>query len=828
MESSRIFVRGLPPSFTDDELRKHFAKFPVTDAKLFPHRRIGYVGYKTAEDAVKAVKYFNKTFIRMSKLSVEIARPISDETLPKSRRQVKQEKNASIGADYVPPKTDTSLKRKRPAQEVERDPQLKEFLDVMRIPSKSKSWANEQAQLQSGLAPAADVVKDLAVPEEGSDDEYQVIAKKTKTSEGVRATSTEPTSLAPTKEPRNEGDMADVEMEEATVPVELHSASADGPVSDADWLRSRTTRVLDLVEDGESAARPARPSGTPKAIAAEETRQPVPAESPGDLHPRNEDVEDVVVSEEDKIRSTGRLYLRNLAYDVTEDDLRGHFTRHGALDEIHIPLNSGTGSAKGFAFLQFKDPEHAVEAFNQEDGTIFQGRLLHIISAKSKRENKLDEFAISKLPLKKQKEIRRKAEAGSSTFNWNSLYLNADAVMSTVADRLGISKAELLDPTASDAAVKQAHAETHIIQETKAYFAQHGVDLEAFKKSSKGNVAVLVKNIPHGTGPDEIRTLFEEHGTIKKFLMPPAGMTAIIEFANSAQAKSAFKSLAYRKMKDSILFLEKAPKELFKEGFTAPVAAQGVPSSQADAKLSATDLFQEVPEPETSTTSTLYVRNLNFTTTAQKLNETFAPLAGFRTAKVKTKVDPKRGVLSMGFGFVEFNSADAASAAMQAMDGYSLEGHKLQIKASHKGVDAAEERRKEDASKKAAGTKIIIKNLPFEASKKDVRALFAPYGQLRSVRVPKKFDSSSRGFGFADFTTKREAANAMDALRNTHLLGRRLVLAFAEAETDDPEKELEKMQQKVGAQANKVALQRLTGGGRKKFNVAGKDDLDED
>lgn len=68
----------------------------------------------------------------------------------------------------------------------------------------------------------------------------------------------------------------------------------------------------------------------------------------------------------------------------------------------------------------------------------------------------------------------------------------------------------------------------------------------------------------------------------------------------------------------------------------------------------------------------------------------------------------------------------------------------------------------------------------------------------------------------------------MAALRNTHFLGRRLVLAFAQMETDDPEEELEKMQQKVEAQANKVALQRLTGGNqRKKFNVTGTDDLDE-
>ena len=110
------------------------------------------------------------------------------------------------------------------------------------------------------------------------------------------------------------------------------------------------------------------------------------------------------------------------------------------------------------------------------------------------------------------------------------------------------------------------------------------------------------------------------------------------------------------------------------------------------------------------------MRNLNFSTTTERLTEAFKPLSGFRSATVKTKMDPKRGVLSMGFGFVEFNSPETATAALRAMDGHDLEGHKLLIKASHKGADAAEERRNEDAAKKAASTKIIIKNLPFEAS----------------------------------------------------------------------------------------------------------------
>ena len=66
----------------------------------------------------------------------------------------------------------------------------------------------------------------------------------------------------------------------------------------------------------------------------------------------------------------------------------------------------------------------------------------------------------------------------------------------------------------------------------------------------------------------------------------------------------------------------------------------------------------------------------------------------------------------------------------------------------------------------------------------------------------------------------------MDALRNTHLLGRKLVLEFAAEDTIDPEEEIRKMQKKVGRQMDKVASQKLTGSGRKKFNVEGSEDAE--
>lgn len=486
---------------------------------------------------------------------------------------------------------------------------------------------------------------------------------------------------------------------------------------------------------------------------------------------------------------------------------------------------------RGICFVLFISPDDAVKAF-QADHSSFQGRILHVLPASAKRDHNLDEYALSKLPLKQQNLIKKKAKAAVSRFNWNSLYMSQDAVNASVADRLGISKAELFDPTSSDAAVKQAIAETSTIQDTKAYLVANGVDLDAFKSGPRGDTAILVKNFPYGTSIDEIRTLFEEHGQVLKVLMPPTGTIAIVQFAQAPQAKVAFMKLAYRRFKESILFLEKAPKNLFvgKEQQQQIGMTQSATEPSGAQKLSVSELLEQ-DNHEPVETSSLFVKNLHWDTTTEELANEFKHLEGFRSAQVKMKKDPKKPgqLLSMGFGFVSFSDKAATEAALKVMDGHILRAHKLQVRASHRGRDAAEERRQEDNAKKTAGqrTKIVIKNVPFQTNKKDIRTLLGTYGQLKSVRLPKKFNSTSKGFAFAEFVSPKEAESARLALQDTHLLGRRLIIEYAEAEAIDPEEEIAKMQRKVGRQANKVALQQLTGGGRKKVTLGGDEDEGE-
>ena len=211
---------------------------------------------------------------------------------------------------------------------------------------------------------------------------------------------------------------------------------------------------------------------------------------------------------------------------------------------------------------------------------------------------------------------------------------------------------------------------------------------------------------------------------------------------------------------------------------------------------------------------TLFVKNLNFATTDEGLAAFFkARTQGVRAVNIPKKAAPAAGAkggkqqpgqqqqLSMGYGFVEYASPAAARAALRAADGQLLEGHKLQCKLSDKRLTA----RPAAAANGAAGgpakrTKLVVRNLAFQANVREIKELFGAFGKLKTVRLPKKFDGSHRGFAFVEFLTAQEAGNAFAALASTHLYGRHLVLEWAEDKDD-----LEALREKAQKDARKGA-----------------------
>jgi cold-inducible RNA-binding protein len=75
------------------------------------------------------------------------------------------------------------------------------------------------------------------------------------------------------------------------------------------------------------------------------------------------------------------LYVGNLSFDVTENDLRDMLSKHGPVNEINVIMDKMTGRARGFAFVTMNTPEGntAVLALN---GKEWNGRALTVSEAR--------------------------------------------------------------------------------------------------------------------------------------------------------------------------------------------------------------------------------------------------------------------------------------------------------------------------------------------------------------------------------------------------------------------------------------------------------------
>ncbi|MDR0311176.1 MAG: RNA-binding protein [Acidobacteriota bacterium] len=81
-----------------------------------------------------------------------------------------------------------------------------------------------------------------------------------------------------------------------------------------------------------------------------------------------------------------RLFVGNLPYDATETELRDFFSSAGTVSAVIIPVDRETGKRRGFAFVEFGDPNQAAEASRRLNNQPFRGRNVTINEARA-REN---------------------------------------------------------------------------------------------------------------------------------------------------------------------------------------------------------------------------------------------------------------------------------------------------------------------------------------------------------------------------------------------------------------------------------------------------------
>ncbi|XP_054719338.1 probable RNA-binding protein 19 [Uloborus diversus] len=790
---SRIIIKNLPSTVTEKKLREVFGeKGDITDCQLKYNkagvfRKFAFIGYKTEEAAQAAKEYFNNTFINTSRIQVEISTNLSDPNKPKSWKALLQEKTdikKKFEAESKVQNEQKSSKIKNDIipDELKKDAQFKEFLAVHQDRKSKPIWCDDTEEfhdIQSGSASSDedDTAKDSSEEPVHQNTDENKSGKSKALSDVVKETkSTKVFSDLHTVKLRNLPFLCKKkEIKQFFHPLKIESLRLPPKSKGFAYVKFKTEKDMKQALIKNKGFLCGRRVDVIKYIK----KQPVV------------DTKDSIQIKEDKEKSleqlaeTGRIYVRNLCYTVTSSEIEELFSKYGPIAEVNLPMDLYTKKAQGFAFVSYVFAEHAVKAFSELDGTVFQGRLLHLIPANLKKEY-INE---NETNYKKKKEAKMKALSGSS-HNWNILFLGMNAVADVISEKYSVEKSKLLSGDSNESvAVRMALAETQMVMETRKFLLDNGVELDAFSQAAaeRSKNIIVVKHLPAKTSAEEMKELFSKYGTVARVILPPSGMVALVEFQEQSEAKSAFTKLAYSRFHHLPLYLEWAPINALKEP-----SVQNSEPDQTKKEISEQEQVEEAkiddeePPPET----TIFVKNINFKTTQENFKKHFEQCGPIHYAAISMKKDVKTGnMLSMGFGFVQYKKKASATKAIQNLQLSKLDNYSLEVKFANRAtIPSAATYRKRSEIKKQLTSKILVRNIPFEASEKEVKDLFKEFGTLKFVRLPKKIGSSGehRGFGFVEYVTKNDAKRAFEALcHSTHLFGRRLVLEWANPESED-------------------------------------------
>jgi multiple RNA-binding domain-containing protein 1 len=332
--------------------------------------------------------------------------------------------------------------QKNPQGQAAANPKLAEFLELMKPRSVAKTYANDElAPANRGMVPA----------------------------DGQAAG-------------RGDADGADENSNQSADDV------MDEGVSDLEYLKRRMRPLGDTAEAG-AAERGDRAAGGHGHEGREAHHRP--AASAADASPSGRAHAAFDEAPAARIAQTGRLFIRNLPFLTTDDDVLGLCAPFGAVTDAVVVQSPATGKSKGFALVTFASSADAVAAHAALDASIFQGRLIHILPGNrpiarggsapgvdagatdspevageapaEQGEAEADTAAAKPAgsSFKAELEAQRKAEAGNRRA-WSTFYMREDTVADAAAALSGVSKAELLGADSQGAAVGLALGEAQV------------------------------------------------------------------------------------------------------------------------------------------------------------------------------------------------------------------------------------------------------------------------------------------------------------------------------------------------------------------------------
>jgi polyadenylate-binding protein len=162
-------------------------------------------------------------------------------------------------------------------------------------------------------------------------------------------------------------------------------------------------------------------------------------------------------------------------------------------------------------------------------------------------------------------------------------------------------------------------------------------------------------------------------------------------------------------------------------------------------------------------------QNLDESIDTKALHDTFEAFGKIVSAKVTVGPDGK----SRGFGFIQFDTPEAAATAIEKVNGMQIENRKVFVGPFQKKAE-----RGGDGQSKF--TNIFVKNMAPETDEAALKTMFDAYGPTTSIAVMRGEDGVSKGFGFVSFAEAEHAAAAVAGHNGKEVGGKALFVGRAQ------------------------------------------------
>ncbi|MCJ1414290.1 Protein phosphatase PP2A regulatory subunit B [Xylographa parallela] len=180
----------------------------------------------------------------------------------------------------------------------------------------------------------------------------------------------------------------------------------------------------------------------------------------------------------------------------------------------------------------------------------------------------------------------------------------------------------------------------------------------------------------------------------------------------------------------------------------------------------------------------VFIKNLDTAIDNKALHDTFAAFGNILSCKVAQDEFGN----SKGYGFVHYETGEAATQAIKHVNGMLLNEKKVFV--GHHV--ARKDRESKFEEMKANFTNIYVKNIEFEVTDDEFRVLFEKYGDISSATITRDPETGkSKGFGFVNYIRHEDASTAVEALHDKDFHGQNLYVGRAQKK-HEREEELRK------------------------------------